>query len=110
MFLLDFDQPVTTNGSALPTAWWGAVWEGDNTTSFMSAMSTKPATYITAGNSLGGFSFTVDQQVGEVPFHAEFIDTDSFDGTTVVPEPLSMILFAAGGGTMALRYRMRRKK
>jgi hypothetical protein len=48
--------------------------------------------------------------VGETDFHAEFLGTDSFDGTTVVPEPLSMILFAAGGGTMALRYRMRRKK
>jgi hypothetical protein len=111
MFLLDFNQTVTTQGFSLPTAWFGVVWEGTNETNFLDAMSINPATYISAGDSRGGFSFTVNAQVGEVSYHAEFLNVSSIDGTTtVVPEPLSMVLFLVGGVLMTVMYRAKRKR
>jgi hypothetical protein len=111
MFLLDFGQTVTAQGSALPTAWFGVVWEGTHATTFLDAMSINPATYISAGDSLDGFSFITDTQVGNVSYHAEFLGVSSIDGTTtVVPEPLSTVLFLVGGVLMTVMYRAKRKR
>jgi hypothetical protein len=111
MFLLDFDQTVTAQGLAHPTAWLGVVWGGTNVTTFLDAMSINPATYISAGDSLGGFSFRTNTRVGDVSYHAEFVGVSSIDGTTtVVPEPLSMVLFLVGGVLMTVMYRAKRKR
>ena len=36
---LDFGEPLTATGSALPNNWVGTVWEGTHTTYFLSTMS-----------------------------------------------------------------------
>ncbi len=117
MFLLDFGQAVNVNGSTLPTAWYGTVWDGtDVSSSYIDAMSINPVTYINAGDSLTGFSFRADTQLGELgelSYHAEFINASSIVGTAsiaVAPEPVSTVLFLAGGATMAFRYRQKRKR
>jgi len=116
MFLLDFEQTVTVEGSTLPTAWFGVVWEGTNDTTFVDAMSFNPATYVSAGDSLAGFSFRADTQLGNLSYHAEFINTSSIDGITsnsaspVAPEPVSTVLFLTGGVIMAFRYRQKSQR
>ena len=116
---LDFDEPLTATGSDLPSDWVG-IWEGTYTTYFLGAMSVNRATYIDAKSSLDEFSFTVNQQIGNIGWYAEFMDASNNlsnkTGTTttssalpVVPEPVSTILFITGGVVMAARERFRRK-
>jgi len=118
MFLLDFGKAVTVQGTALPQSWFGVVWEGTNVTTFLDARSINPATYISAGESLNGFSFRTNNQVGNLSYHAEFLNVPSINGSTkrdnalappMGPEPLSSLLFVTGGATIVFRNRIRRK-
>jgi hypothetical protein len=111
---LFFDHSASVTGSPLPTGWFGIPWEGSNTTSFLQTMSLSPSTDVAPGSSLSGFSFTVDYRAGDLPFTAEF-DNGAGGGisvwrgtTTVVPEPVSTVLFVAGGAALALRKRFRK--
>ncbi|MBI5195695.1 MAG: PEP-CTERM sorting domain-containing protein [Nitrospirae bacterium] len=83
--------------------------------------STDPYTLANAvlpGNSLSGFRFKSDYQLGDMPFEAYFITTSgglsSSSGMTsgtsvpVVPEPISSILFLSGGATLAVK-RLRKR-
>ena len=116
---LDVSDPITVTGSALPDYWFGTVWEGENTTTYLNAMSTDSSAYIGAYDSPGGFSFTADQQISGFDWHAAFKDgagdlstlTGAATNNTppVVPEPVSTILFITGGAVMAVRKRFRRK-
>jgi hypothetical protein len=117
MFLLNFDQTVTIQGSMLPQSWFGVVWEGTNVTTFLDARSINQAKYISAGESLNGFSFKANNQVGNLSYHAEFLNVPSINGSTspanihVVPEPVSSSLFVLGGVVFAgRRYWQKRRK
>lgn len=110
-----FDVMSTTTGAPLPGGWYGTVWGGTNTNTFLNTMAINPNQYIAANGLLGGFSFTIDHQIGDSAFVAEFKNSQgrryAFSGqTTVVPEPLSIILFVVGGTTLGLRSWMRRRK
>ena len=116
---LDFNEPVTVTGSSLGDGWIGIVWWGTNERTYMDTMSQSSSGYIDAGNSLGVFSFTADQQIGDIGWYAEFRDTSgglsNLTGTAtntppVVPEPVSTILFITGGAVMAARKRFGRKR
>lgn len=115
MFLLDFDQTVTIKGSALPQSWFGVVWEGTNVTTFLDARSINPDSSISAGESLSGFSFQANSQVGTLSYHAEFLNVSSVAGSTspsaiaVAPEPLSSFLFITGGAVIMMKNRLRKK-
>ncbi len=112
---LDFGQAYTATGSLLPTGWFGTVWEGTNSTASLDAMTIDTSYDIAANNSLGGFSFNVNQQLGNIAYTAEFDDhagnLSAFAGTTAVaPEPVSSVLFLIGsaalGGKSFLKRRM----
>jgi hypothetical protein len=111
---LDFAQSSVTTGSSLPTGWDGTVWEGTNTTVYFETHSSTPGYDIVAGSSLGAFSFTIDYQAGDIPYTAYF-DTGSgtsfINGiTSIVPEPVSSVLFIAGAGVIGFRRFWRKSK
>ncbi len=114
----DFAQMAEVTGAPLPTDWAGIVWEGTNLTQTIDTFSMNPASDIAASSSLGGFSFVVDYQAGNIPYTAYFTDHvrqfDMVSGTTeaqvpVVPEPISSILFLSGGAVLAARRRLMKK-
>jgi len=101
----------------------GDNWSIINTTSFIGTYSGNYAEDIAIGNSLSGFSFTVDNQVGNISYAAFFDEhngsrsystgitaLNAISNTPVAPEPISTVLFLTGGVTMAFRYRQKRKK
>ncbi|RJQ44490.1 MAG: PEP-CTERM sorting domain-containing protein [Nitrospiraceae bacterium] len=109
---LDFGQEAEVTGLTLPEGWMGAtVWEGTNRTAYLDPVSTDYSYDIPAGNSLGGFSFTIGYQAGSIPFTAYFDDHNGGDsyqvaGSTevaIVPEPVSIVLFMSGGAALAAR-------
>ena len=111
---MDVSEPITVTGSPLPDYWFGTVWEGQNTTTYLDTMSINSSYYIAPGTSLSGFSFITDQQIAGFDWHAAF-NSDSgvsnIAGTAVVvPEPVSTILFITGGAVMAVRKRFRKKR
>ena len=111
---LDFDSSYNISSVVLPTGWDG-FWSA-GTTTFLETHSTGTGFDIGYEESLDGFSFTIDHQVGGIPFTAYIDDHNggrtSVSGTTipVVPEPVSTILFITGGAVMAARKRFGRKR
>ncbi len=113
-----FDSSMTVTGSPLPTGWTGTKWVGTDTTNYLNAQSIGNLNSIDAGGFLGGFTFTIDQQVGDISYVAEFKNSagayiDPYQSSTaaaIVPEPISTVLFLIGGTTLAARGWYRRKR
>jgi hypothetical protein len=99
-----FTQDTSFTGTSLPTGWSGIVWDGNTwTTNFADTYSTGTSYDINAGNSLSGYSFTVDYQAGDISYDAFFSGDNVVSGTTAVtPEPISSTLFIVGGVTEPL--------
>ena len=113
---LNLGSVINFTGAALPLSWIGLPREGNNTNDFLRTVSMSGASDITAGNSLGGFSFTTQQRIGDVEgdveYEAEFWNgqnTSIIAGTVAVaPEPVSTVLFLTGGAAMFIRSRMKK--
>ncbi|MBI5740843.1 MAG: hypothetical protein HZA16_08980 [Nitrospirae bacterium] len=111
-----FDQLSMTTGMPLPTGWVGTVWNGPVTNTFINTMALNQNYYIAPDSSMGGFSFTINYQLGESDFVAEFKSPDgkkfAYGGTTapIVPEPVSSTLFIIGGVALGVRTYLKRKK
>lgn len=100
-----------------PTGFIGLYTTGDT---FVQWLSTDPSTDITAGQTLGGFSFQTTAPAGTDSFLVRNADNgDSRGGSTVgpgappaaVPEPSSMAAFSCGTlGLAGLILAARRKK
>jgi hypothetical protein len=107
-------------GNTQPGGAWGMI----STTSFLGTHSSNYANDIAAKDSQSSFSFTIDNQIGNISYAAFFDDhsgsTSYTTGTTasgtfnndspVAPEPVSTVLFLSGGATMAFMYRQKRKR
>ncbi|MBI4682475.1 MAG: PEP-CTERM sorting domain-containing protein [Nitrospirae bacterium] len=115
----DFGSVITVTGSPLPAGWSGTVWQGQHDNTYINSMSTNALNDITAGNELSGFSFTVDHQIGNISYWAEFRNNSGYtatSGTTaplappVVPEPISTVLFLTGGSLLVIRNRWKRRR
>ncbi len=103
-----FNQQATVTGDPLPTGWDSTTWVGENETDFIVTFSTSASYDIAAGSSLGGFSFNIDYQAGDISYNAYFDDHqggifNTSGLTTIVPEPISSVLFLSGGVVIALR-------
>jgi len=102
---------------------WDGMWGNLSPTIFMETHSNSFGDDIATGNALSGFSFTSSSQIGNTAYTAFFDDHNGnriYDpgfseenistNISVVPEPISTVLFLTGGVTMAFRYRQKKKK
>lgn len=107
-----FTQDTSFTGTSLPTGWDGIVWDGSTwTTNFADTYSTGTTYDIVAGSSLSGFQFTVDYHAGNISYDAYLSGDSVVSGTTsIVPEPISSLLFLSGGATLACRTYLKRRR
>jgi len=106
-----FAQSTTFNWVNIPSGWDSTLsgFTPINTT-LADTYSTGLAYDIGAGNSLGLFSFTVDNQIGDISYDAYLSGDNVVSGTTtLVPEPISLTLFVMGAGVLAGRRYLRKK-
>ncbi len=108
-----FGQTHTVTGLPLPSGWNSTIWEGEHETDFMVSFSTNISFDIAAGSSLSGFSFTVDYQLRDIAYSADYDDHQggifSTSGYTVTPEPLSAVLFFSGSIPLIIRRYLKNK-
>jgi hypothetical protein len=102
------------------TSGWKGSWGIISPTVFMETHTINTGSQVAPADSLSGFSFTINSQIGDVPFTAYFDNHSggrfSLTGNTVLetppvaPEPLSAILFVVGGLMLGTRFYLKRKK
>lgn len=116
LYGVSFDFPVPPFVLLLPPG-WDYVQIGSTVDAFSVVPGPLPAgSDVGPGQSLGGFVFTLDQQIGGVPFTYTFANPDDpgqpllLSGTsTAIPEPSSAVLvISAIGISMLLRHRFAR--
>lgn len=108
-----FAQETSFTGTSVPTGWEGIVWDGNSwTTSFADTYSTGTSYDIAAGNSLGGFSFTVDHRAGNILYDAFFSGDNVVSGTTApaAPEPVSSVLYITGGSLLTGIFYLKKRR
>lgn len=115
---LFYDEAKQLTWLTTPTGWIN--WESDGyyQSGFTEVYANSNLYYILAGNSLPGFGFKTNYQAGSLKFSAAFMNSSDgvstyggmSTGTTVVPEPVSAILFLSGVTTIAVRRYLKIKK
>jgi hypothetical protein len=114
---LNFDTFYTILMPVLPEGWTGP-WGKISVASFEETHTS--TNEIAAGNELKGFGFFSNQRIPSILYTAYFTnhsgtmsshsDSSVLVNPTVVPEPLSAVLFSVGGLMLGTKLYLRRKK
>lgn len=91
------------------------IWRWPVTTySFVDTFSNDVLYDVAAGGSLSGLRFATNYQAGNVPYAADFYQGSNFYTTSgaaaVAPEPVSSMLFLAGGALFGGKRLLKRRK
>ncbi len=111
----DLAQEAVIDWLNIPTGWYSTTAGHTPVSSiFLDTWSNSPAYDIAAGSSLGLFSFTIDYKAEDIAYTAYLDDHQgginiSSGITTMVPEPVSSILFLFGGLPFFLKRYFKRK-
>jgi hypothetical protein len=122
-----FNAVLLRSGATFSIVGLPSGWDGIAGSDFASAFSLEPGpppigADVPPGSSLAGFVFETDVQVGNIAFELLFTNPADPDNPVVVtgttsplqgpgtpvPEPASVLLFAAGLAGMGVRYVIRR--